>query len=168
MPVTPPPSFPYESWPNWRQLRTTVSLSAAFLWNLNLLSSLQSARTHGASDLACQSGKPPCLDTLLGPSGLPVGPSPAVTDILTLNLYLFLEGVPSLCSISLIPCASSANRLDAAAIQDQGLKSNWLPKNGLLCRLLEMSPTTGLTILINLTHQLVGKEGNSHLIYLFT
>lgn len=32
-------------------------------------------------------------------------------------------------------------------------------------RLLEMSPATGLTILINLTRQFVRKEGNSHLIY---
>jgi hypothetical protein len=35
-------------------------------------------------------------------------------------------------------------------------------------RLLELSPTTGLTILINLTCQFVGGGWNSHLIYLFT
>lgn len=43
-----------------------------------------------------------------------------------------LGGCPKPTYISLILCASLSNLLDAVDIQDQRLKSNWLPKNDLL------------------------------------
>jgi hypothetical protein len=94
-------------------------------------------------------------------------PSLSVTDLLMVNLFLFLEVIQT-------PLTSACFCLLAyPGCMIQWLfktrSENWIDCPGMIYwRLLATSPMTGLTILINLTCQFVGKKGNSHLIYLFT
>ena len=138
--------------PEWR---ITFLLCAEFLWNLHLWfpSVCENTWSLKYGMLMWKISLPvPCTGTEVQ------GTSPAVTDILTVNFYLFLESIQNLLILSWF-CTSLSNLLDAETIQDQA--SNWIGCPQMIYwRLLEMSPTTGLTILINLACQFVGKEGD--------